>query len=242
MKIFDKAKVAVYNKSDIETAIRSKGLGLNSSIDTIIKVDPNDKIIEVPINCVNHRIIDCESIQLFGMHNYANSCIASAICLSLGLTESQIATGLATFKPLEHRLEPCGEVRGIKFFNDSKATNVDAVMVAIESFPGKNAIFLLGGRDKNTDLTELVNKCIDNLRGVVCFGEAGQRFYDAFKACNNLEDFLLMRADKLSDALALAANHSCEGNSVVLSPACASFDEFSCFEQRGDFFKKLISR
>ena len=242
MKIFERAKTAIYVESDTEAASRCKSLGLNNNIENIIKVHANEEMIQVNIGGINHRIIDCQSLQLMGLHNYTNCCIASAIALIFGLSEAQIAAGLTTFAPLEHRLEPCGEHRGVRFFNDSKATNVDAVLMALKSFGPREAIFLLGGRDKQTPLDELVGACARNLAGVVCYGEAGPRFMEAFgKADVKGADFFCKQAETMRGALSVAIDCAQSGQAIVLSPACASFDEFDCFEQRGDVFKKLVA-
>ena len=161
--------------------------------------------------------------------------------MALGLSDEQIASALSSFESLEHRLEPCGIVAGVRLFNDSKATNVDSVLVAMDSFEAKKAIFMLGGHDKNTALDELVKKASNKLKGVICYGEAADRFYDAFKGKVN-DDFILEKAQNMGAAFKLAMEKSFPGDYVVLSPACSSFDEFDNFEQRGKAFKSLVEK
>lgn len=178
-------------------------------------------------------------LQIKGAHNQGNALAAAAAAAALGVPAAGIARGLASFPPLEHRIEPCGVVGGVECYNDSKATNVDAVLAALAAFDPARPIILLGGRDKGTDLEPLVEACRVHARAVVCFGESEPRFTPAFKpleACGIPVERAGGMASALDAALALAQ----AGDVVVLSPACASFDEFSCFEERGDVFKALV--
>ena len=145
--------------------------------------------------------------------------------------------GLRSFRPLEHRLEPCGPIDGVTFVNDSKATNVDATLKALSAYPHGRAVFLLGGHDKGTDLGELVEAAQDTCRAVVCFGAAGERFMKAFEG-SALEH---IQAAHMEDALDAAIAIAQPGDTVVLSPACSSFDEFDSFEHRGRVFKHLVA-
>ncbi len=129
-------------------------------------------------------------------------------------------------------------MRGVACYNDSKATNVDAVLVALTAFLPQKPIVLLGGRDKGTDLAPLVASCEQHARAVVCFGEAADRFFAAF---SDSAVPTVLRAATLEPALDEALAIAEAGDVVVLSPACASFDEFSCFEERGEVFKRLVS-
>ena len=129
-------------------------------------------------------------------------------------------------------------MNGVACYNDSKATNVDATLVALTAFLPTRPIVLLGGRDKGTDLAPLVAACEENARAVVCFGEARERFLAAF-ADSAISPVLSVGT--MEEALDAALSIAEDGDVVVLSPACASFDEFSCFEERGDVFKRLVA-
>ena len=129
-------------------------------------------------------------------------------------------------------------VDGVACYNDSKATNVDATLVALTAFLPTRPIVLLGGRDKGTDLAPLVAACEENARAVVCFGEARERFLAAFAGSAVSP---VLSAGTMEEALDAALSIAEDGDVVVLSPACASFDEFSCFEERGDVFKRLVA-
>ncbi len=129
-------------------------------------------------------------------------------------------------------------------YNDSKATNVDATLTALAAFPEARPIVLLGGDDKGTDLAPLVEAAHAHARAVVCFGAAGERFVEAFGVDGpraNPGDFAVRRAAHLDDALDAALASAAAGDVVLLSPACASFDEFGSFEERGTVFKSLVA-
>lgn len=113
-----------------------------------------------------------EDLRIKGTHNVSNALAASAAVLAAGVGVEAVRQGLQTFAPLEHRLEPCGEIAGVAFVNDSKATNVDATLKALSAFPQGRAIVLLGGHDKGTDLSDLVAACEQDCKAVVCFGAA----------------------------------------------------------------------
>lgn len=182
-------------------------------------------------------------LQVKGDHNAANALAASAVALALGACPQDVKRGLETFAPLEHRIEPCGQVAGVACYNDSKATNVDAVLKALVAFGEVKPIILLGGRDKGTDLEPLVQACSDSAKAVVLFGESRDRFSESFahdaRIAASGVDILL--AERLESALDLALGHAHSGDVVLLSPACASFDEFSCYEERGETFKRLVA-
>lgn len=189
---------------------------------------------------VRHALLNAADLQIAGEHNASNALAAASAVVALGCSDEDIARGLASFAPLEHRIEPCGSVAGVRCYNDSKATNVDATLKALAAFGEERPIVLLGGDDKGTDLAELVEESVAHCKAVVNFGAAGERFHEAF-ANADTGALRVLRVNHLEDALdtALAAAES--GDIVVLSPACASFDEFSCFEERGEVFKRLVA-
>ena len=177
-------------------------------------------------------------LAIRGAHNVENALCAASAAFACGCEPACIREGLLSFKPLEHRLEPCGRIDDIDFFNDSKATNVDATLKALTAFPNRKVVLLLGGRDKGTALDELVAACTGTCSAIIAYGEAGQRFYDAFAASPV--------ACHLEPGMAGAFERACAiakpGEAVVLSPACASFDEFDSFEHRGEVFKEYVAQ
>lgn len=189
-----------------------------------------------------YALVDADGLQIRGIHNVVNALAASAAAIALGADAVQVTRALASFKPLEHRIEPAGEAQGVSFYNDSKATNVDATLVALTAFPGRPLIVMLGGRDKLGPLDELVDACVEHGKAVVVFGEAKERFEAAFRKRINCSQspLQLLQADSFDEAFAQAVRVARAGDVVLLSPACASFDEFTCFEERGQHFKDLV--
>lgn len=184
------------------------------------------------------RLCSTGDLKIKGMHNASNALAAASAALALGVDAQRVGEGLQTFSPLEHRIEPCGTVAGVALYNDSKATNVDATLHALDAFGAVKPIVLLGGDDKGTDLAELVCAAERHCKAVVCFGAAGPRFFEAFAHAS----LPVMQAPTLEPALDAALEAAEPGDVVVLTPACASFDEFDSFEHRGRAFKGLVKR
>lgn len=198
--------------------------------------EQNTLCLEVPQG--RYEILSAQDLQIKGEHNASNALAAAAAARALSCSMNDVADALASFAPLEHRIEPCGSVAGVVCYNDSKATNVDATLKALAAFGEKKPIVLLGGDDKGTDLSELVAQAQRHCKAVVCFGQAGSRFLEAF----NHAQLEVYEAKHLEDALDVALDHAQSGDIIALSPACASFDEFSCFEERGEVFKALVAQ
>lgn len=197
-----------------------------------------------------HALVRTSELRILGRHNIENALAAASACIafsalphplgeasgSIALDDERIAEGLRSFEPISHRIETVGQRSGVTFVNDSKATNVDATLAALTAFPAGNAIVLLGGRDKGTDLAELVRAVGGAAKGCVLFGESLERFRAAFDAQGVPYECAPHMAEAVRAAFALAA----PGDVVLLSPACASFDEFSCFEERGMRFAEMV--
>ncbi len=196
-----------------------------------------DGMLCVRIDGTLVELVCTDELQIKGPHNVANALAASACALAYGCDAAGVAAGLKDFAALEHRIEPVATVDGVGYYNDSKGTNVDATLVALKAFDGHAIILLAGGRDKGTALDELVAACDGPVRCVICYGEAGQRFYDAFEQGNVAHEL----ACGMRDAFARAVQLAQPGDVVLLSPACASFDEFNSFEHRGQVFKELVA-
>lgn len=198
----------------------------------------DENILAVEYKGVSHRLIRSSELQIKGEHNISNALAAAAAVIALGdCSDEALCEGLRSFEPIEHRIEPCGTIAGIRCYNDSKATNVDATLKALAAFGDEKPIVLLGGDDKGTDLSELVSTSEKHVKAVVCFGAAGPRFYAAFHP-SSVPTF---KAEHLEDALDTALDYAKAGDIVILSPACASFDEFSGFPERGRIFKNYVS-
>ena len=181
-------------------------------------------------------ICNVSSLKIKGEHNVINAAFAAAIAFDFGLEARKISKALQSFNALQHRIEPVGTVNGVEFYNDSKATNVDATLQALTAFPKMGVYLLLGGRDKGTNLSALVNTAQKTCKEVIVYGEAGKRFFNAFEGSS----IPCIHVAGMKDAFCYACKNAKSGDVVLLSPACASFDEFNSFEHRGDTFKKWV--
>jgi UDP-N-acetylmuramoylalanine--D-glutamate ligase len=177
-----------------------------------------------------------DQIPLRGEHNVENVLAACAAAYLAGATPAAIASGVKSFRGVEHRLEFAGEVSGVQFYNDSKATNVDAAVKAVEAFPGP-LLVILGGKDKGSPYTPLRDLLHDRARLALLIGEAAQ------KIAADLQGAVEIRqAGTLERAMQLAIEAAQPGDTVLLAPACSSFDQFENYEQRGRAFKELVTR
>ena len=203
----------------------------------------SDGVLTVALRGEDHRLCAESELQIKGAHNTENALVAASCALALGVADDRVATSLRSFAPLEHRIEPCGSVSGVACYNDSKATNVDATLKAFSAFGATRPIVLLGGHDKGTDLAPLVRAAREHAKAVVIFGEARERFLAAFGGEISGEGGALavIAANHMEDALDAGLAAAVPGDVLLLSPACSSFDEFTCYEQRGDIFKELVA-
>jgi UDP-N-acetylmuramoylalanine--D-glutamate ligase len=176
-------------------------------------------------------LIDVEELALRGLHNRRNAMAAAAICLARGLDPDAVRAGLRTFAGVEHRLEDVATIDGVLYVNDSKATNVASTLVALESFDAPIRV-ILGGQGKGEDYTPLRAPVAERCAGVYLIGEEAERLAQAIggERCATL--------DRALDAAVAAAR---PGQVVLLSPACASFDQFDDYEARGRAFKELVA-
>ena len=181
------------------------------------------------------KIIDISDCPLVGHHNYQNIMCGIICAMLCGIDKNLIKEKIMSFKAPEHRLEKVREFDGITFYNDSKATNPEASIVAIDSFNDVNVALILGGRDKNTDLTEMCNSINKHINTVLLIGEATERFENNLKknGFNNI-----IKENTMENAIDKAI--SLHPDVVLLSPACASFDMFKSYEHRGEVDRKSV--
>lgn len=176
-----------------------------------------------------------EQIPLRGEHNVENVLAACAAAYLAGADPGAIASGIRTFKGVEHRLEFVAEISGVQFYNDSKATNVDAAVKAIEAFPGP-LIVILGGKDKGSPYTPLRELLHERAHMAILIGAAAK------KIAEDLGDSVpLKNVGTLDRAVETAMQNAQAGDTVLLAPACSSFDQFENFEHRGRAFKELVA-
>ena len=179
-------------------------------------------------------VMPLAEIPLKGAHNVEN--ILAAVCAARlgGVSSESIRASVAGFKAVEHRLEFVASVRGVAFFNDSKATNVDATRKALEAFPG-GVHLILGGKDKNSDYTELADLLRARVKIVYTIGSAAEKIERHLAGVVKI-----VSAGTLDSAVRQAAQSAVPGDVVLLAPACASFDQFTSYEHRGRVFKELV--
>jgi len=177
-----------------------------------------------------------DELLIPGPHNLENALAAIAMGLSLGISPKSLVKTLRQFRGVCHRLEPVRRISGNWFINDSKGTNVDAVSKALQSY-NSPVVLILGGRDKNGDFYMLKNLLVQRARAVIVMGEAAEVI------AKQIEGTVQIIHEKtLEAAVRSAANVAREGDVILFSPGCASFDQFRDFEERGDMFKKIVNQ
>jgi len=185
----------------------------------------------------DNSIINIDDINIKGLHNIANCMVAIITAKILGVSDQTIKSALMNFKGVKHRIELIRDVDGVYYYNDSKGTNVDASLKAIESMD-RPTIILLGGRDKGYDYDQLFNKMIgSNIIHAVIFGENRFKLIESAKRCDFKE---ITVCSNLICSVKIAKMLAKRGNNILLSPASSNFDEFSNYEERGEVFVKTV--
>lgn len=183
----------------------------------------------------DEKVIDLKDIRLKGVHNYENIMCAIAATKQYGVTNETIVELLKSFSGVEHRIEFVRKVNNREFYNDSKATNVKSTQIALSAFDNPT-ILLLGGLDRGHSF-EGLTEYLKNTKLIVCFGETKNRIKE-FADSVNIPCKVL---DNLHDATVFAYQESQDGDVILLSPACASWDQYNCFEDRGNEFKNIVN-
>ncbi|MEJ7609007.1 MAG: UDP-N-acetylmuramoyl-L-alanine--D-glutamate ligase, partial [Bryobacteraceae bacterium] len=183
--------------------------------------------------CDGVPLLRVDEIPLRGMHNVENTMAAASACRLAGASLQAIGAGVRSFPGVPHRLEFIREYNGVQYFNDSKATNIDATLKAIDAFPGGLWI-ILGGKDKDSDYAPLREKLRTKARRVLLIGAA------ADKIAAQLEGLPLIPAGTMENAIGIASSQAKSGDVVLLAPACASFDQFENYEHRGRVFSEAV--
>ena len=181
------------------------------------------------------KIMPLSSVPLQGAHNVEN--VLAAVCASrlAGVSAEQIRSGVEAFKAVEHRLEFVAKVDGVDFYNDSKATNVDATAKAVASF-STGIHLILGGKDKDSDYTQLAELLRTRVRAIYTIGSAAAKIESQLRGVVSI-----LSCQTLEKAVSAAASAARPGDVVLLAPACSSFDQFENYEQRGRVFKELVN-
>lgn len=180
-----------------------------------------------------------QDICMPGIHNQKNALMAIAAAKLFGISNQNITKTLREFNLLPCRIQSVATVRGTLFVNDSKSTNIDSTIKAIDAFSGKSIVLLLGGYDKGLDAKQFLCEASKKAKFLVFFGPAGKRFHAIAKKAN-LSNVCF--GEKLSGAFNLATKIAKQGDVVLLSPSCSSFDEFSSYKERGKAFEQLVHK
>ena len=191
----------------------------------------------IHINLTNQQpfIMSLSELALQGKHNLYNSMASGIVAKVLELRNETIRESMGSFKNIEHRLEHVARISGIDFINDSKATNVNSTWYALESMPSQ-VVLILGGVDKGNDYEMLRDLVKNKVKSIVCLGKDNKRIHDAFE-----EDVdVIVNTFSAREAVEIAYHLAKKGDTVLLSPACASFDLFKNYEDRGNQFKQAV--
>ena len=223
----------IYNADDeIVKEIKTKAKKLPISLKDEQKeggfLNKNELIIKL-----NNNTMTMQELALQGKHNIFNSMAAAMAARVFEVKDSVIRQSMIDFQNVEHRLEYVLTVHGIDFINDSKATNVNACWFALESMT-KGVVWIVGGVDKGNDYSELAEMVDEKVKAIICLGENNQNIIDAFK--DKVDT--IVQASTMSEAVNQSYSLANKGETVLLSPACASFDLFANYEDRGVQFKK----
>jgi len=231
--------VAVYNGDDPALAgIDLGGCARRIAFCTGASPDCEVALAEGTIFYDGEPLLAVAELGLFGEHNVANAMAAAAAALAMGLDRDAVRAGLRGFAGVPHRLEPVAEIDGVRFVNDSKATNVASAAVGLRAFEG-GVHAILGGSDKGEPFAALVEPITERCRACYLIGETAERMAAELAPAAAAGVALELRAD-LDDAVLRAASLTRPGDVVLLSPACASFDAFENFERRGERFREIV--
>ena len=189
---------------------------------------------------INHKpntiTMNLNQLNIRGQHNAQNSMAAGLAASALGLKNEDIRESMSTFHSLEHRLEDAGLKRNVLYINDSKATNVNSVWYALESME-QPVIWIVGGVDKGNDYSKIVDLVREKVKAIVCLGKDNRKIHEAFSKVVDM----IVNTESMEDAVSSAAHFADSGDAVLLSPACASFDLFENYEERGRRFKQVVN-
>lgn len=213
--------VLVYNGSDPIVAKgvrRAKAKKIDFSVTASLRVTPT-----------------LEGMKLVGLHNLENMSAAIAVASSAGVPLKAIQKVMASFSGLPHRTQFVREVEGVRYFDDSKGTNVDAVVKSLAGFPDGRVVLIAGGRDKGGRYDPLRTACRKKAKLVILIGEARAKIAEALEGSVPVRE-----TETLGQAVGLAHENAVAGDTVLLSPACSSFDQFRDYKERGDVFQKLV--
>ena len=193
-----------------------------------------NNIMEVSINQEEFKM-ETESMALEGKHNMKNAMAATSVAKLMQIRKATIRESLSNFQGVEHRLEKVLKIQNVQYINDSKATNVNATFFALDSM-NMPTVWIVGGVDKGNDYNELMSLVREKVKAIICLGVDNKKIIDAF---GNVVD-MMVEVTNMNDAVRMAQRLTEKGDAVLLSPACASFDLFENYEDRGNQFKQAV--
>jgi UDP-N-acetylmuramoylalanine--D-glutamate ligase len=199
-------------------------------------VEPGAALCGTQLRLFGEPLMEAAEIPIRGRHNIENVLAAAIAAFRAGVAHAAIADAVRSFRAVEHRLEFVRKILGVDYYNDSKATSVDATLKALDAFPG-GVWLILGGKDKGLDYAALRGPLAEKARAVLLIGAAAE------KIASQIEGSVpLVRAGTMEAAVGYAFEHAAPGDTVLLAPACASFDQFQSYEHRGEVFKQLVKQ
>ena len=244
-KIFanqDSGDYIILNKDYAETAMLSKRA--NSKVLYFSRKEElsegafvKDNIMHIKLNDKSVQLLNVDEIYIPGSHNLENALAAGLMAFCVGVAPEIIAKTLKEFKGVEHRIEYVNEINGVTYYNDSKGTNPDASIKAVEAMK-RPIIILAGGYDKDSDFSEFINSFKGKVKAMVIIGETAERIG---KTAHQLGFLYTYREDSFKAAVLKCSKLAEAGDCVLLSPACASWDMFSNYEERGRQFKDIVN-
>lgn len=225
---------AVLRAANEQFSTAARSLPFGSEDTTPGRVEGNELVVE------NNGLVlrlPLAQLPLKGKHNLYNAMAVALAALELKVPVAQVVGGLTSFKGVPHRLEDCGEVDGVRYINDSKATNVNSVWYALESMT-RPVVWIAGGTDKGNDYAELKELVAAKVHTLVCMGVDNRKLEKDFEAVVPR----VLSTHSMEGALSAAREFARSGDAVLLSPACASFDLFRNYEHRGELFRAMVKK
>ena len=223
----------IYNAMDPVTVAKVVSSQMEARLWSIRETD---MIEDDKIYVKDDLILDMSTSRLIGRHNQVNVIAAARAALLAGASPEKLQVALESFVNESHRMEWAGEKGGVRYINDSKATNVDAVYYALGAMKSP-VIWIAGGLDKGNDYRAIMDLVKNKVRGLICLGLDNSKLYEAFST----EVYYISETTSMREAVRRAASLASVGDTVLLSPACASFDLFKDYRDRGDQFKEAVS-
>lgn len=238
-RVYQGAEIAVYNRNEVETmpknaVEKSISFGLDEAQGNNFGLLTLDG--KVYLAQGNQALLACDQLSVVGQHNWLNALAVLAMCEAMKLDIQSVLPSLASFKGLPHRCQWIGNIEGVDFYNDSKATNTGSVIAAIKGLQSanKNLVLIAGGVDKDSDFTELSLWVEKAVKHVVLIGQ------DANKIAAVLPESIVTYVNSMEEAVQTAFQQASAGDKVLLAPACASFDMFKNYQHRGEVFEQAV--